>query len=78
VLQNVNFDLACPVAAGLINGLTLGLAPFIPELLKDYTYKLAPMTFSFTPDLPEQSILGHSVKPKLSETPLALILSGVP
>ena len=76
VLQNVNFDLACPVAAGLINGLTLGLAPFIPELLKDYSYKLAPMTFSFAPDLPTQSILGRSIKPKLSETPLALVVSG--
>jgi hypothetical protein len=78
VLQNVNFALACPVAAGLINGLTLGLGPFIPEFLKDYTYKSKPITFSFTPDLPKQSILGHSVKPKLTETPLALILSGEP
>ena len=78
VLQNVNFDLACPVAAGLINGLTLGLAPFIPEILKDYTYKLAPVSFSFAPDLPAQSILGRSVKPKLSETPLALVVSGTP
>jgi hypothetical protein len=77
-LQNVNFGLACPVAAGLINGLTFGLAPFIPELLKDYTYKLAAMTFSFAPDLPTQSILGHSVKPKLSETTSALVLSTGP
>ena len=76
VLQSVNFDLACPAAAGLINGLTLGLAPLIPELLKDYTYKLAPMTFSFAPDLPTQSILGHSVKPKLTETSLAIVVSG--
>jgi hypothetical protein len=78
VLQNVNFDLACPVAAGLINGLTLGLAPFIPEFLKDYTYKLKPVTFSFAPDLPTQSILGRSIKPKLSETALSLVVSGVP
>lgn len=78
VLQNVNFYLACPVAGGLINGLTLGLAPFLPEFLKDYTYKLKPMTFSFTPDLPAQSILGRSIKPKLSETPLALVVSGTP
>jgi hypothetical protein len=78
VLQNVNFDLACPVAAGLINGLTLGLAPFIPEFLKDYTYKLKPVTFSFSPDLPAQSILGHSIKLTLSETPLALVVSGTP
>ena len=78
VLQNVNFTLACPVAAGLINGITLGLGPFIPEFLKDYTYKLAPLTFSFAPDLPAQSILGHSVKPKLSETASALVVCGVP
>lgn len=32
VLQNVNFVLACPAASGLINGLTLGLAPFLPEV----------------------------------------------
>jgi len=78
VLQNPNFPLACPVAAGLINGLTLGLAPLIAEFLKDYTYKLKPVTFSFAPDLPAQSIFGHSVKPKLSETPSALVVSGVP
>jgi hypothetical protein len=41
-----------------------------------YTYKLAPMTFPFAPDLPAQSILGRSVKPNLSETSLALIVSG--
>lgn len=78
VLQNVNFQLACPATAGLINGLTLGVAPFIPELLKNYTYKLKPVAFSFVPDLPAQSILGRSVKPKLSETPLALVVSGTP
>jgi hypothetical protein len=78
VLQNVNFDLACPVAAGLINGLTFGLVPFLPEFLKDYTYELKPVTFSFAPDLPAQSILGHSIKPTLSETPLALVVSGTP
>jgi hypothetical protein len=78
VLQNVNFELSCPVAAGLINGLTLGLAPFIPEFMKDYTYKLKPLTFSFAPDLPAQSILGRDIKPKLSETPLALVVSGAP
>ena len=76
VLQNVNFDLACPVAADLINGLTLGLAPFIPEFLTNYTYELKPVTFSFTPDLPSQSILGHDAKLKLSDTSLALIVSG--
>jgi hypothetical protein len=78
VLNNINFPLACPPAAGLINGITLGLAPLIPEFLKDYTYKLKPVTFSFTPDLPAESILGRSLKPKLLETPLALVVSGVP
>lgn len=78
VLQNVNFNLACPVAAGLINGLTLGLAPFLPEFLKDYTYQLKPVTFSFAPSFPAQSILGQSIKPTLSETPLALVVSGTP
>jgi hypothetical protein len=77
VLQNINFNLACPVAAGLINGLTLGLAPLIPEFLKDYTYTLKPLVFSFTPDLPAQSLLGHDIKSKLSETPRALLVSGV-
>jgi hypothetical protein len=76
VLQNINFELACPVAAGLINGLTLGLAPFIPELLKDYTYKLKPLTFSFAPDLPDRSVFGRKFKPMLSETPSALVVSG--
>ena len=78
VLQNINFKLACPVADGLINGITLGLAPLIPELLKDYTYKLKPLTFTFAPNLPAQSILGHSIKPKLSETTSALVASGFP
>lgn len=78
VLQNINFVLACPVAAGLINGLTLGLAPFIPELLKDYTYKLKPLTFSFVPDLPSRSVFGRKMKPIFSETPLALVVSGTP
>ena len=78
VLQNINFDLACPVAAGLINGITLGLGPFIPEILKDYTYRMKPLSFSFAPELPAQSIFGHNFKPKLSETALALIVSGVP
>lgn len=78
VLQNVNFQLACPVTAGLIDGLTIGLAPFIPEFLKDYTYKLKPVEFSFVPNLPTQSVLGHAVEPKLSETPLALIIAGTP
>jgi hypothetical protein len=76
VLQNVNFDLACPVTAGLTNGLALGLAPFIPEFLKDYTYKLAPLTFSFAPDLPAASILGHSVDLMFSGTPSAMVVVG--
>lgn len=78
VLQNVNFYLACPATAGLIQGMTFGLGPFIPEFLKDYTYKLKPVTFSFAPDLPAQLILGRTIKPKLSETPLALLVSGTP
>jgi hypothetical protein len=78
VLQNINFYLACPATAGLINGLTLGLGPFIPEFMKDYTYKLKPLAFSFAPDLPMQSIFGHGIKPTLSETSLALIVSGTP
>jgi hypothetical protein len=50
VLRNINFDLECPVTAGLINGITLGAAPFIPDFLKDFTYKLKPVSFSFAPD----------------------------
>ena len=75
-MQNVNFDLVCPVTAGLMNGLTLGLAPFIPEFLKEYTYKLAPITFSFAPDLPAKSILRHSVNLRFSETSLAMVVLG--
>lgn len=78
VLQNINFDLACPVAAGLVNGITLSLAPLIPELLKDYTYTVEPLTFSFATDLPTQPVLGRSIKPMLSETSRALLLSGAP
>lgn len=78
VLQNANFYLACPVAAGLVNGLTLGLGPFIPEFLKDYTYHLPATAFYLAPDPPTQQILGHSINPKLSDTPLALIVAGTP
>lgn len=78
VLQNINFTLACPIAAGLINGITLGLGPLIPELLKDYTYKLKPLTFSFTPKIPSQPLFGHRITPKLSESARALLVSGVP
>ena len=46
-------------------------------MLKDYTYKLKPLTFTFAPDLPAQSILGHGIKPKLSTTS-ALVASGFP
>jgi len=66
------------VAAGLINGLTVDLAPFIPELRKDYAYKLKPLTFSFAPDLPGQSVFGRNFKPMISEAPLALVVSGTP
>ncbi|TAY34678.1 hypothetical protein ELH93_19550 [Rhizobium leguminosarum] len=76
ILQNINFRLACPVASGLVNALTLDLAPFIPEMLKDYTHKIEPMDFSFTPDIPKQSLFGHTINPKLSETPKALVVSG--
>ncbi|MES0179655.1 hypothetical protein NKJ86_13785 [Mesorhizobium sp. M0025] len=76
VLQNINFHLACPVAAGLINGITLNLGEFLPEFMKDYTYTLKPMTFSFASDLPAQLLLGRTIKPNLSETSRALILSG--
>jgi hypothetical protein len=78
VLQNINFALACPPAAGLINGLTLGLGPLIPEFLKDYTYKTKPVSFSFTPDLLTQSIFGRSIKPTVSESSRAFIVSGEP
>lgn len=77
VLQNINFQLACPVLAGMVNALTLGVGPLIPEFMKDYTYKLKPIPFSFKPELPTQSILGRNFKPALSETSLALIVSGV-
>ena len=77
VLQNINFPLACPPAAALINGLTLNLAPLIPDVLKDYTYTLEPLAFSFTPDLPMQPLFQHTIKPTLSETSRALLVSGV-
>jgi hypothetical protein len=74
VLKNINFYLACGPAAGLISGLTLNLAPFIPELLKDYTYRQKPISFTVTPDFPVQKFMGHDIKPRLSETSLALLL----
>lgn len=73
VLQNANFYLACPATAGLINGLTLHLAPAIPEFLKDYTYHLKPVSFAFKPTLPSLSVMKHNFKPTLSETSLAMI-----
>ncbi|AZO05613.1 hypothetical protein [Mesorhizobium sp. M2A.F.Ca.ET.043.02.1.1] len=76
VLQNINFHLACPVAAGLINGITLNLAPLIPEFLKDYSYTVNAMTFSFASDLPAQPLFGRTIKPTLSETSRALLVSG--
>ncbi|NKJ09016.1 hypothetical protein [Rhizobium sp. SG741] len=76
ILQNINFNLACPATAALINGMTLNLAPFIPEVLKDYTHKLDPMEFSFSPDIPEQIVAGHTIKPVLTEAGRALIVSG--
>jgi hypothetical protein len=76
ILQNVNFYLACPVTSQLINGMTLNLAPFIPEVLTDYTDKLDPINFSFVSDIPEQPLFGQTIKPRLSETPKALVVSG--
>jgi hypothetical protein len=78
VLQNVNFALACPPAAGLINGLTLGLGPLLPEFLKDFTYKTKPVSFSFSPTLPTQTVLGQKIKPVLSENSAAFVLTGNP
>lgn len=76
ILQNINFVLACPVTSELINGMTLDLAPFIPEVLKDYTHKLDPIDFSFVPDIPDQPLFGHTIKANLSETPKALVVAG--
>lgn len=78
VLQNINFYLACPVTAQLVNGMTLNLAPFVPELLKDYTHTLDPIDFSFVPTIPDQPLFGRTIKPTASETPKALIVSGAP
>jgi hypothetical protein len=78
VLQNINFYLACPVTAQLVNGMTLNLAPFVPELLKVYTHTLDPIDFSFVPTTPDQALFGRTVKPMPSETPKALIVSGAP
>jgi hypothetical protein len=77
VLQNIKFNRACPVAAALINGIVLGLGPIVPESVKDYTYAPKPLTFSFTPELPALPFFGHSIKPKLSETSRAFLVSGM-
>ena len=76
ILQNINFHLACPVTSALINGMTVNLAPFIPEALKEYTYKLAPLDFSFELNIPDQPLFEQKIKPKLSETSKALVVSG--
>ena len=78
ILQNINFYLACPVTAQLVNGITLNLTPFVPELLKDYTHTLDPIDFSFVPAIPDQPLFGRTIKPKPSETSKALIVSGAP
>lgn len=78
VLQNINFYLACPVTAQLINGMMLNLAPFVPELLKDYTHTPDPIDFSFVPTIPDQALFGRTVKSTPSETPKALVVSGAP
>ena len=44
----------------------------------DYTYKTNPVSFSFAPDLPAQSIFGRRIKPTVSESSRALIVSGEP
>lgn len=76
VLQNINFQLACPITASLINGMTLNLAPFIPEFLKDYRHTLDPIKFSFVPQIPDQPLLGQKIKSVLSDTPTALVVQG--
>ena len=63
---------------GGINGLTLGLGPLLPEFLKDFTYKTKPVSFSFSPTLPTQTVLGRKIKPVLSENSAAFVLTGNP
>ena len=78
------FDLAAGIADGLkrravgalINGVTLNLAPFIPELLKDYAYTIKPIAFSVSPKVPDQKVMEHIIKSTLSETPLSVFLKG--
>jgi hypothetical protein len=73
LLRNVNFALACAPAEGLINAVTFNLAPLIPELLKDFDYKIKAFDFSFTPELPDMKMV---VAPLLSETSRAITLTG--
>jgi hypothetical protein len=78
VLKNINFALACPPAAGLVNGLTLNLAPFIPEFLKEFSYTVHDVAFSFTPNIPDATLYRHHIQPRLSETGRALLVSVSP
>ncbi|WP_192385921.1 hypothetical protein [Mesorhizobium silamurunense] len=76
ILQNINFALACPIPAGIINGITLNLAPAIPEVLKDYRYNQKSISFPFTVGFPDKPLLGHTIKPEFAETSRAIMLSG--
>jgi hypothetical protein len=76
ILQSTNFMLACAPLAGLINTVTVNLAPLIPELLTDFEYKQEAISFSFVPKMPDVKVMGVDVKTDLSETALALVLAG--
>lgn len=76
ILQNINFAVACPIPAGIISGMTLNLAPLIPEVLKDYRYNQKSLSFPFPVDFPAKPLLGHTIKPEFAETSRGIILSG--
>jgi hypothetical protein len=76
LLRNANFTLACLPLAGLINSVTLNLAPFIPDLLKDFDYTNKPMDFSFAPKLPELDVLNSHLETSVTDNPNSITLVG--
>lgn len=76
ILQSTNLTLACAPLAGLINAVSLNLAPVIPELMGDFVFKQKAMDFSFPLQLPYPMIGSRTVKTEIAETARSIILKG--
>ncbi len=76
ILQSTNFNLSCMPLAGLLNAVSLSLAPFVPELMGDFEHKQKSIDLSFQPQFPKLSVSTREVKIEIVETDRAIILKG--